>query len=245
MKRWKASTQSSHLAGESVAGRWTAGKRREIRRSRIEGTRYLVAAIGAIAASSSRPRVLVSASAIGYYGDRGDRELTEEAAAGDDFLAGVCRDWEREAQGAQSYGVRVVCLRTGIVLGRGGAARPLLTLTRLGLGGPLGSGRQWWSWIHIDDLARLVEHAIDEKLDGPVNATAPEPVRQNSPRRLGRALRRPALLPAPGFSLRLALGGFAGELLSSRRVIPARALESGFAFRYGELDAALARLVRM
>lgn len=233
-----------HLAGESVAGRWTAHKREEIRRSRIEGTRLLVEGI---AASASKPRILVSASAIGFYGDRGDDKLTEEAGAGDDFLARVCYAWEQEAQAAAALGVRVVRLRIGIVLGDGGAARPLLMLGRLGLGGPLGSGRQWWSWIHVDDLVRLVEHVIDgqnEQLDGAVNAVASEAVRQREfAARLGRRLLRPAVLPAPAFALKVALGGFASELLSSRRVVPRRALESGFQFRYGKLDDALAELV--
>lgn len=231
-----------HLAGESVAGRWSAKKRDEIRRSRIEGTRLLIEALDRL---SARPRVLVSASAIGYYGDRGDEELVEEASAGDDFLAAVCRDWEREAQRAAELGMRVATLRTGIVLGPGGAARPLLLLTRLGLGGPLGSGRQWWSWIHLDDLVRLIEYAIEKELHGPVNATAPEPVRQREfARRLGRVLRRPAAVPTPAFALKVVLGGFSSELLGSRRVIPAKALESGFTFQYAGLDAALARLVQ-
>ncbi|HLS89939.1 MAG TPA: TIGR01777 family oxidoreductase [Limnochordia bacterium] len=238
-----------HLAGESVAGRCTARKREEIQRSRVEGTRALVEGMSKGIAkrrgADAKPRVLISASAIGYYGDRGDEELTEEAAPGDDFLARVCRAWEREADAAGRLGVRVVRLRIGIVLGPGGAAKPLLALGRLGLGGPLGSGRQWWSWIHIEDLLRLVEHVIASEIEGAVNAVAPEAVRQREfARRLGRALARPAVTPAPAFLLRVVLGAFASELLSSRRVIPRRALESGFEFRYGNLDDALAQLVR-
>lgn len=238
-----------HLAGESVAGRWTARKRMEIQRSRVEGTRALVEGIGKGIAerrgADAKPRVLVSASAIGYYGDRGDEELTEEAAPGDDFLARVCRAWEREADAAGELGMRVVRLRIGIVLGPGGAAKPLLALGRLGLGGPLGSGRQWWSWIHIDDLLRLVEHAIVNEIAGAVNAVAPEAVRQREfARRLGRVLARPAVTPMPAFLLKIVLGEFASELLSSRRVVPRRALASGFEFRYGNLDEALAQVVQ-
>lgn len=235
-----------HLAGESIAGRWTQSKRAEIRRSRVEGTRALVQAL---AESDARPQTLVSMSAIGYYGDRGDEELTESSSPGAGFLAQVCQEWEREAFAARELGVRVVTLRTGIVLGSGGGAlAPLVTVTKLGLGGQLGSGRQWWSWIHVEDLVSLIEQAIlgpkAAAFAGPVNAVAPNPVRQHEvARTLGGILRRPALFPAPGFGLRLVLGEFASELLSSRRVLPARALELGFDFRFATLKTALRDLL--
>lgn len=231
-----------HLAGESVAGRWTAAKRAEIYHSRVDGTRRLVEAI---AAAAVKPKVLVSMSAIGYYGNQGERELTEEDGPGEDFLATVCRDWEREALRAAELGVRVVRLRCGIVLGlEGGALRSLLLPARLGLGGPLGPGTQWWSWVHREDIVRLIEHALVTDLEGSVNGTAPRPVRQREfARILGRQLRRPAILPAPAWALRLVLGGFACEVLDSKRVLPRRALASGFRFRFERLEAALADIL--
>ena len=231
-----------HLAGESVAGRWTRAKRAEIHRSRAEGTRRLVQAI---ASSRERPAVLISMSAIGYYGSRGEETLTESSGPGDDFLASVCRAWEEEAMHAAELGVRVVRLRCGIALGEdGGALRSLLLPARLGLAGPLGSGRQWWSWIHVDDVVRLMEHVLEHDLSGPVNATAPQPVRQREfARALGRVLRRPAVLPVPAPVLKLVLGGFACEVLDSKRVLPQRALASGFRFQFETLDAALDAIV--
>ena len=232
-----------HLAGESLRGRWTAAKKRAIRDSRVLGTGRLVDAIEAL---GKRPRVLVSASASGYYGDRGDEELTEESAAGAGFLEALCMEWEREAARARALGVRVVRLRTGIVLGRGGGALgALLPLFRLGLGGPLGNGRQWWPWVHQDDVTGLVLHALRSDWDGPVNVCAPQPVRQRDlARTLGRALRRPAILPAPAFALRLALGGVAGELLASRRMAPGKALAAGYRFQFRRLETALEDLAR-
>lgn len=231
-----------HLAGESVAGRWTAAKRAAIHRSRVDGTRELVEAM---AAAAVKPSVLVSMSAIGYYGNQGERELTEEDGPGDDFLATVCKDWEREALRAAELGVRVVRIRCGIVLGaEGGALRSLLLPARLGLGGPLGSGKQWWSWVHRDDIVRLIEHALTTELEGAVNGTAPHPVRQREfARILGRLLRRPAILPAPAWALRLILGGFACEVLDSKRVLPQRTLASGFSFRFETLEPALADIL--
>lgn len=232
-----------HLAGESVAGRWNEAKRKAIRESRVLGARYL---IDRLAQLNTRPKVLISASAIGYYGDRADELLTEEAAAGTDFLARVCQDWESEAARAEGLGVRVVRLRIGIVLGPdGGALQAMLPLFRLGLGGPLGSGRQWWSWVHRDDVIGAILHALEKsELKGPINVTAPQPVRQREfAQSLGRVLRRPAFLPAPAFALRLALGEFSQELLSSKRVIPQRLQATDYRFRFAELEPALADIL--
>ncbi len=230
-----------HLAGEPVAGRWTAAKRDAIRRSRVEGTRALV---DALAQAPEPPRVLLSASAIGLYGDRGDEVLDEDASPGADFLALVCRDWEAEARRAEQQGLRVAHLRFGLVLGAGGGAlAALLPLFRWGLGGPLGGGGQWWSWIHQADAVGLLLHALEEGVAGPINAVAPTPVRQRDfARALGRRLGRPSLLPSPAFALRAALGGFEHELLASRRVVPRQAEARGYAFRFAALEDALADL---
>ena len=235
-----------NLMGESVAGRWTPRKKRAILESRETGTRNLVEGMRiAASAGAAAPRTLLSGSALGYYGDRGDETLSEAAAPGQGFLAGVCARWEEAALGAEPDGVRVVLLRTGHVLGRGGGMlAPLSRLARLGLSGPLASGRQWWPWAHLNDVVGVILGALDaDGLRGPVNVCAPAPARQREfARALGRALRRPALLPAPGFALRLALGEFASELLSSRRMTPAAALDSGYHFQYEELDAALSEI---
>jgi len=228
-----------HLAGEPVVGRWTAAKRAAIRDSRVLGTRNLVAAM---AATAEPPRVFVAASAIGYYGDRGNEILTEESAPGSDFLAAVCQQWEAESLHAEDLGVRTVPLRIGIVLGPGGGALAAMLLPfRLGVGGPLGSGRQWWSWIHRDDLVGMIRFALEnESLRGPCNATGPRPLPQKLfARTLGRVLHRPALLPAPAFALRTILGGFSAELLSSKRVRPARMTRAGYEFLHPELTDAL------
>jgi len=228
-----------HLAGESVAGRWTDGKKRRIRDSRVLGTRLLAQA----AAGRERgPRAMVCASAIGYYGDRGEERLTEASPPGEGFIVDVVRDWEQAADPARAAGIRVAHLRFGIVQSpRGGALRAQLPLFRLGLGGPVGSGRQYLSWVAIDDVVRAIEHALrDDRLSGPANVTAPEPVTNAAyASALGRVLRRPAVLPAPTPAVRLVLGEFAGELLSSRRVLPERLVETGFEFRHPDLDAAL------
>lgn len=231
-----------HLAGESVSGRWTAAKKAEIERSRVLGTKSLVEAIGRL---YRRPKVLISASAIGYYGDRADEVLHEASTPGDDFLAGVCRAWEEAAVAVESHGVRCVRLRIGLVLGRhGGALGTLVPLFRSGLGGRLGRGGQWWSWIHIDDVAGMVEFFANRDVAGPINATAPEPVRQREfASALGRAVGRLAIFPAPALALRLVLGEFATELLASRRVVPQAALDAGYTFRYSNLGAALDDLV--
>jgi hypothetical protein len=232
-----------HLAGETVAGRWTAAKKRAIRASRVDGTRALVAALGACAV---RPRVLVSASAIGVYGDRGEEALTEGAAPGGDFLAEVCVAWEQAARAAEALGVRVVNPRIGLVMGGGGGAlEAMLTPFKLGVGGRLGSGRQWWSWIHRDDVVGLLMHALTVEISGPMNATAPAPERQRAfATALGRALRRPSFVPAPAFALRALLGEFSTELLSSSRVLPALAERTGYEFQYPGLTAALAAALR-
>jgi uncharacterized protein (TIGR01777 family) len=233
-----------NLAGESIAGRWTTAKKQLIRDSRVLGTKNLV---NALAQLSSRPKVLISASAIGYYGDRGEETLTEDAAPGSDFLAQVCRDWENEALKAESLGMRVVRLRIGLVLGRGGGTlQALLPLFRVGLGGPLGSGRQWWSWIHRDDLCRLIVQILaNESVSGPVNATAPQPVRQKEfAQVLGRVLRRPAFLPTPAFALKIALGEFADGILASQRALPRRAQEMSYRFQFEELEGALREILQ-
>ncbi len=232
-----------HLTGEPVRGRWTPEKRRTIRDSRVVSTRQLVAALRAL---KTRPRVLVTASAVGYYGDRGDQELTETSPPGSDFLAEVCVAAEEAARRAEEAGVRVVSARFGLVLGRGGGAlEALLPLYRTGMGGRLGPGRQWWPWVHLDDVSGIVRHAIErEELVGPVNATAPTPVRQSEfAKALGKALRRPTLLPAPAFLLKAVIGDFARELLASRRVLPRVAEAGGYRFRHASLPEALADLI--
>jgi uncharacterized protein (TIGR01777 family) len=228
-----------HLAGEPVAsGRWTEEKMRRIRDSRVTGTRNLVAGIG-----PGGPRILVCASATGYYGDRGDEELTEDSAPGNDFLAGVCRDWEAEA--ARS-GVRTASIRIGLALGAEGGALPRMLLPfRLGLGGRLGSGRQWMSWIHADDLAALVRHAVEkDSVSGPLLGTSPVPATNAEfTRALGRALGRWTILPMPGWQVRLLFGKVASVLLGGQRCRPARTLASGFAFRHPELGPAFAQIL--
>jgi hypothetical protein len=231
-----------HLSGEPIFGRPpTAARRDRMHASRVLSTESLAAALGRLA-PAERPAALACASAVGYYADGGEALLTEEAAAGAGFLARLCRDWEEAARRAEGHGVRAVSLRIGLVLGReGGALRPLRALFALGLGGPLGRGEQWVPWIQADDLARLIEFALDEPaLSGPVNAVAPEPVRNRElTRALAERVRRPAFLRVPAFALRAALGELAGELLDSRRVVPARALAAGFRFEHRELASAL------
>lgn len=232
-----------HLAGEPVfGGPFTAARRRRILESRVDSTRALVRAIGELA-PGERPRTFVCASAAGYYGDRGEEELDEDAAPGAGFLADVCIAWEKAAQPVEKLGVRRVSLRIGIVLAReGGALRPMARAFRLGLGGRIGSGRQWFPWIHADDLVGLIRAALaDERYADAVNGVAPNPVRNAElTRALGDLLRRPTLLPLPGLPLRLALGELAGELLGSRRIVPRRALARGFRFEFEEITRALA-----
>lgn len=233
-----------HLAGESIAGaRWNEAQKKRIRDSRVDGTRNLLSTLEVLPV---RPAVLVCASAIGYYGDRADAVLDEQAPPGSDFLANVCREWEAEADRARGLGMRVVSVRIGVVLGKGGGALArMVPVFRAGLGGRLGSGRQWMSWIHIDDLITvLLKAAEDTRLAGPLNAVAPQPVRNaDFTRALASALGRPAFLPAPRLALRLALGEVASSLLGSQRVVPKRLLEAGYTFLYPELGAALKQIV--
>jgi uncharacterized protein (TIGR01777 family) len=192
----------------------------------------------------ARPAQLLSVSAVGYYGDRGDEVLDEAAPAGSGFLASVCVEWERAARGAEELGIATAVTRLGIVLGRaGGALPPLLRATRFGVGGPLAGGRQWWPWVHVDDVVAAVLRLLDDGRSGVVNVAAPSPVRQRELAvALGRILHRPAVVPAPELALRLALGGFEAELLASRRVVPRRLLQQEFTFRFSELEPALGEL---
>jgi uncharacterized protein (TIGR01777 family) len=231
-----------HLAGETVTGRWNEAKRRLVMDSRLEGTRRVV---NAIKAASQPPEVLVSASGIGFYGEGGEAELSEEAPPGTDYFARLCVDWEREALCAEEAGCRVVVVRLGIVLGLGGGAvGAMLGPARLGLGGPLGSGQQWWSWIHLEDAASGIEHALfTPSLRGPVNLVAPAPIRQRDfARALGVALGRPGIVPAPALALRLMLGTFAEEILGSKRVRPERLMRTDFSYRFGDLTGAFSSL---
>lgn len=231
-----------HLAGEPVFGGLPNAARRErIRASRIESTRALVESIAALP-EAERPRTFVCASAVGYYGSRGEELLTESAAPGRGFLADVCVAWEREAAAAEALGVRSVSLRIGIVLAReGGALVPMARAFRLGVGGRLGNGQQWFPWIHVDDLVAMIRAALaDDRWRGPVNGVGPNPVRNEElTRTLARAVRRPALIPVPGFALRALLGDMADELLGSRRVVPERATQLGFRFQVPTLERAL------
>ena len=234
-----------HLAGEPIGSRrWSAPVKDRIRRSRTEGTRLLA---GALARIAHPPRVLVSASAIGIYGDRGDEVLDEASPAGSGFLPEVAEAWEAAAQRAAAAGIRVVSLRFGIILSaRGGALRRMLTPFRLGGGGPLGSGRQWMSWVHVADVVGAIRMALErDDLSGPINVVSPAPVRNAEfSHALGHVLHRPSFLRAPAFALRLALGEMADALLlSSQRVIPARLQAAGYQFRFPSLDAALADLL--
>jgi uncharacterized protein (TIGR01777 family) len=227
-----------HLAGEPIAQRWSDDARRRIHDSRETGTRNLVAGV---AAADPRPRALVSASGVGFYGPRGDEVLTEDAPPGDDFPARVCVVWEREAGAAAGLGVRVATLRTGVVLDRGGGAlAKMLPFFKAGVGGPVAGGRQYLAWIGIEDLVGLYLAAVDQPWDGPYNATAPDPAtNRDFSRALGRALRRPAIAPVPAFAIRLLYGDMAEIVTSGQRAVPRRALERGFAFRRADLDDAL------
>lgn len=232
-----------HLAGEPVAQRWSPEVKQRIRDSRIEGTRNLVTAMGSL---RKPPRVLVAASALGYYGERGDDLLTEASSPGTGFLPEVCIEWERQADRAAEFGVRVVKIRIGIVLGsEGGALKKMLLPFRLGVGGRVGSGRQWMSWIHADDLVSLMLFALDTPgLHGAVNGTAPNPVTNAEfTRVLGAVLHRPAILPVPAFALKIMFGEMAEVMLGSQRIQPAAALSAGFQFRYPALEQALRQLL--
>ena len=232
-----------YLAGESVAQRWTPDVKQRIRGSRVDGTQNLV---NALAKQSRRPQVLVCASAIGYYGSRGDEVLTETSAPGSDFLAQVVIDWEQAARQAEALGIRVVPLRFGVVLGKdGGALTKMLPPFRLGLGGRLASGQQWMSWIHVDDVIALIRFSLDNSAArGPMNATSPHPVRNAEfTNELATALHRPAIFPVPKFALNTLFGEMAEVILGSQRVLPEAAQSAGFQFQYPELRPALVRLL--
>jgi uncharacterized protein (TIGR01777 family) len=235
-----------HLAGESVAeGRWDEAKKRRILESRQKGTSLLA---GALASLSAKPKVLVSASATGFYGDRGDEVVREESASGTDFLSEVCREWEKATLAASQAGLRVVHLRIGVVLdSEGGALPKMLTPFKLGVGGRVGSGRQYMSWITLDDLVGVIRRAIeDESLRGPVNAVAPRPVtNEEFTKALGRVLGRPTIFPVPAFAARLAFGEMADALLlAGARVEPARLNEAGHQFKHPEIEGALRSVLK-
>ena len=233
-----------HLAGESVGeGRWTGRKKQLILDSRVRGTRHLVDRLETL---EEKPKVLVSASAVGYYGSQGDEILNETAATGNDYLADVCQQWESEAARAREFGIRVINVRIGIVLGAGGGAlKKMLTPFKLGVGGRLGHGRQWMPWIHLSDLVHILSFAAEHPtFDGPLNATSPNPVtNRDFTRSLGKAVRRPAIFPVPGFMLRLALGEFGGILLHSQRVVPEAITGLGYSFQFPDLDTALQNIL--
>lgn len=235
-----------HLQGEPIFGRrWNEEVRAEIRRSRVDATRELVDTLGNVRADR-RPKVLVCASAVGYYGDRGDEMLTETSGPGRDFMADVCVGWEHEAARAATLGVRVVSLRTGVVLGLGGGALAQMLLPfKLGVGGPIGSGKQYFSWIHLDDLAAMIVWAAtNDDVRGPINAVAPGIVTNKAfSRALGRALHRPALLPVPPFALRIVFGEVAEVLTASQRCVPEQAQRLGFTYVHPLIDEALQDVV--
>lgn len=233
-----------HLAGESVVGRWTAEKKKSIRDSRVLGTNNLASAL---AKAAPKPKVFICASAIGYYGDRGDEIMREESSPGSGFLSEVCRDWEAASRIAAEAGIRTINLRTGLVLSeKGGALRSMLTPFKLGLGGRIGSGRQWCSWIHIDDMVGGIHHAMNTSLSGPINMTAPQPLRNAEfTRILAGVLSRPAIVPVPPFALKVIFGKMAAEemFLASQRVAPEKLLQSNYKFRYSDLPPALESLI--
>jgi uncharacterized protein (TIGR01777 family) len=234
-----------HLAGEPVAQRWNAKVKDAIRESRVTGTRHLVDGLKAVGAEG--PRTLVSSSAVGYYGKHGDERVPESTPAGEGFLPGVCVAWEAEAEAASALGVRVVAIRTGVVLDKsGGALKTMLPPFRLGLGGPVAGGDQYLPWIHVDDLVELYLKALDdESWSGAYNGSAPEPVTNKEfGKALGRALHRPAVAPVPGLALRLLYGDMAEIVTEGQRAVPERALAGGFTFRHAQLDAALADALR-
>ena len=232
-----------NLAGEPILGLWTKEKKRRIHESRVLGTRRLVEAI---AKAGQPPSVLVNASAIGFYGDTGENLVDESSPAGNGFLADVCREWEAEAARAAACGVRVVFVRIGFVLGEGGALKLLRPLFKLGLGGKLGSGRQWMSGVHVEDVAGMIVWALEnEGLHGPINAVMPEPFRNvDFTRELARSVRRLAIVPAPAFALRLAFGELADSMLGSTRVAPRVAPNAGYTYQFATLASALAEATK-
>jgi uncharacterized protein (TIGR01777 family) len=234
-----------HLAGESVVGRWTTAKKARIRNSRVTGTRNLAQSV---AKTKNHPRVLITASAVGYYGDRADEVLNEQSASGAGFLADVCREWEAANQPATDAGIRTVQVRIGVVLSPdGGALQKMLPPFRMGVGGNLGSGRQWMSWIHIQDVVGAVHHILkNDLLQGPVNMVAPKPVTNAEfTGALASVLSRPAVFPVPAFAAKLLFGQMAGEvLLAGQRVEPARLITSGYPFQYSDLRKALEAVLK-
>ena len=234
-----------HLAGESVVGRWSAAKKARVRDSRVLVTRHLAQSL---AEAKDRPRVLIAASAVGYYGDRGDQMLDEDSEAGSGFLAEVCREWEAATQPAANAGIRTVPIRIGMVLSsKGGALQKMLPPFRMGAGGKIGSGRQWISWVHIWDLVAAVHHILKtDLLQGPVNMVVPKAVTNAEfTQTLGSVLSRPAILPLPAFAAKFAFGQIAEEvLLASQRVEPTKLIASGYPFQYPELRKALESVVK-
>ena len=232
-----------HLAGEPVAQRWNDDVKRRIRESRVNGTHNLVQAISKL---PQKPAVLICASAVGYYGSRGDDMLPEDAAPGSDFLSQVCVDWEKEATAAEQFGLRVVRVRIGVVLdGRGGALQRMLPPFKLGLGGRIGSGRQWISWIHLDDLAGIFRFALENPVSGPINGVAPYPVTNaDFTKALAAAVHRPAIFPVPLLALKLMFGEMSEVLLASQRVQPRQAETAGFRYKFPQLEPALSDLLK-
>ena len=229
-----------HLAGESIGGRWTDKRKAAIMSSRVESTNLLADTVRTL---DAKPSVFICGSAIGFYGDRGDEELTERSLPGDGFLAEVCKRWERAAVPIADAGVRLVRIRTGLVVGPGAEAiERMARITRLGAGGPLGGGRQWWSWVSLDDEVRAIRHLIDSDASGAFNLTAPNPARQRDfQRALSTALRRPSLMPTPKFAIGAALGEMGQALLlDSTRVLPDALTVDGFEFANPDLETALA-----
>jgi uncharacterized protein len=244
---WQKSIDSAdaviNLAGESIAAkRWTTLQKTKLLDSRINPTRLIVKAI---ANAKKKPKVLINASAVGFYGGSVPGDITESAPPGKGFLADLCREWENEAKKVEAYGVRLVLLRTGIVIGRnGGALEKMLLPFKLFAGGPIGSGKQWMPWIHLEDEIGIILFALEHgSLAGPINVSAPLPVTMGDfAVALGRAVHRPSWAPVPGFVLKIALGEMAGMLLGGQKAIPAKLLEHGFVFRYPSLDAALSEI---
>jgi uncharacterized protein len=235
-----------NLAGEPVDQRWTAKTRIRLHESRIGLTQRLTQHLAQLA-PEDRPRVLVNASAVGFYGDRHDEILSESASRGHGYLADLCTEWENAALAAEALGVRVVRLRIGIVLGREGSAfKKLLFVFKLGIGGRLGSGKQWMPWIHVADLRSAIVHAVfSDSLSGPVNGTAPHPERNTDfTRKLAQAVHRPAIFPAPGFALKLAIGEFGGALLAGQQAVPDALVSNGFEFEFPTLESALDDLIQ-
>jgi hypothetical protein len=235
-----------HLAGETIVGRWTAAKKARIRDSRVQGTRHLAEAL---AHAPECPRVFVSASAVGYYGSRGDEVLREDSSSGQDFLSGVCREWEATAQPAAQAGIRTVQIRLGLILSPVGGALPKMMLPfRMGVGGNMGNGRQWWSWIDVEDVVGAMHHILTtEMLQGPVNVVGPHPVTNAEfTKTLARVLHRPAVFPMPAFAARLMFGQMADELLlASQRAEPAKLVSTGYQFQQTSLRRALEDILQI